>query len=88
MDYLNFLSQLLGSLVAGIPASEQGTLVLTSAGYLALAAGALLIITKSLKKIALLAVVLGALSVMVTGGTLSLTSILDNGWAAVSFNWL
>ena len=90
MDYLNYLFQLLDSLVGGIPTADQGTLVLTSAGYLALAAGAFLIITKSLKKIALFAIVLGALSVMATGGTLSFASILDaiNGWIAGIFGVL
>lgn len=90
MDYLNYLFQLLDSLVAGIPASDQGALVLTSAGYLAIAAGVFMIVTKSLKKIALTAIGLGVLSVLTSGGTLSVASVLDviNGWIASIFSML
>ncbi len=76
MDYLNYLFQLLDSLVAGIPVEDHETLVLTSAGYLAIAAGAFLFITNSLKKVALSAVALGVLSVLASDGTLSVASVM------------
>lgn len=90
MDYLNYLFQLLDSLVAGIPVADQGTLVLTSAGYLAIAAGAFMFITKSLKKVAMSAIVLGVLSVLASGGTVSVTSVMEaiNGLITQVFSGL
>jgi hypothetical protein len=77
MDYLNYLFQLLDSIVAGISTTDYGTLIMTSGGYLAIAAGAFMLITNSLKKTATSAILLGVLSVLASGETLSVASVME-----------
>lgn len=64
---IDYLVNLLKSLVADIPVTEHSTFLLVSAAALLLAFGVFSFMVKSIKKIILAAIVIGLLSVYGTG---------------------